>query len=433
MGNNERIIDYVSKNPFISLWSIAAIVGGIFGYLHYANLGYLPEIDIKSAGTVLLSLALTGIALTICLGIIFLIPTLFLYSPNETSSNSRKDNDLPDGPLVLKKKKRNWKILSTLLRSTMIAVGFLLIIIHIDARRYDPSGFETLNILGIAFVFVFSILYNLFEIINLFEVIKNSRTYQATVIRFNPQISWIKSCLKRYLDSGFHKYCVSKIFSVLLTQNFKLIAPSFIWFFSFCTIYVLVSGEVLSDKSSTGVGKSLWFVAMLMAVIVPNVVLSLNSNIEGEKIALSIKLFLVTFPLLVLHLLPNNKINLEKIIFRQLGLGNLPNTVFFVNSQACETANYIRKNTCTLIDVPKATNESKDDKRIGCIQPHFLENRLGTEYLLAFNDAVAETDKSKPSAPDVTMIPIAKKDVVQWAFLKSKADHNLSCPSPKKT
>ena len=58
------------------------MVGGLLGFLHYAQLGYMPEIDLKSAITILMALALTGTALTFLIAVIFTAPALgFVAQP----------------------------------------------------------------------------------------------------------------------------------------------------------------------------------------------------------------------------------------------------------------------------------------------------------------------------------------------------------------
>lgn len=74
----EKLIDYIAKNPFLVLWNVAIIIGGLVGYYHYLHVGYLPEVDIKSMGTILVALALTGVLMTGFLTITFCFPSIYL-------------------------------------------------------------------------------------------------------------------------------------------------------------------------------------------------------------------------------------------------------------------------------------------------------------------------------------------------------------------
>ncbi|NYE60078.1 cyanate permease [Duganella sp. 1224] len=81
-----RLLDATLKNPFITMWNLALIIGGLIALVYFAQLGYLPDLDLKTASSFLLAVALVGVFLSAILMVIFNVPSLMIRS-------ERKDDD----------------------------------------------------------------------------------------------------------------------------------------------------------------------------------------------------------------------------------------------------------------------------------------------------------------------------------------------------
>jgi hypothetical protein len=115
----ERLLDYITTNPFITLSSVAMMIGGLVGFLHYARLGYMPEIDFKSAATIFIALALTGTALTIALVILFTMPAFYLRMifSNKSTQATPKDS-AQEAELAIQRRNA-----MSIIRSALLAIG----------------------------------------------------------------------------------------------------------------------------------------------------------------------------------------------------------------------------------------------------------------------------------------------------------------------
>ncbi|MES2040104.1 MAG: hypothetical protein V4495_19990 [Pseudomonadota bacterium] len=395
----ELIIDYVSKNPFLTLWSVAGIVGGIFGYIHYARIGYIPEIDIKSVGTILFSLALTGVVFTAAFGAIFLVPALYFRSAGRNDPNLI-DLSIPEDPYELEIKIRNRRTAGLVIRSSITSLGIYSVVFGVLAWGYQIGPF--LVVVGIAVMASMMFFFDKFASLFPFEKKKNNENETEGPIR--------------------------QFFS----RNAELIGATFVWFISFTFVFVFANLSIFSNIKLEFHEKVLCSIGLVFIVLFANLIASIPGISKVDRFAAPLIMGIMASPLMFVLAVPNSNINLEKLVFRQLGLGSMPNTIFFVNSDACLTANLIRANTCSYVEGQKLGIDGKDEKKLGCIIPHLLENRLGSEYLLAFNDEGEKIPGKETKEINSLTIPIQKKDVVQWGFLNNKNLNLMACPAGKK-
>lgn len=382
------LIDYVSKNPLVTLWSIVLVLGGMFGYIHYTRIGYIPEIDIKSAGTILISLALTGVFFTAAFGAIFLVPAIYFRSVGQNYPNL-VDTSILEDPYALERKMGNRRIAKLVIRSSITALGaysFVFGVISWD----DPIG---KYLVGIGIVVITSMM-----------------------LVFDMVVSWL-SIEKKEVNKNGGGNRISRFFS----KDKELIGATIIWFCSFLYVFLFADKSIFSNIKLALHEKVLFSVVLLLTLLLANVVGAIPGLSKAGRFATLIILGILASPLLFLLAVPNGDINLEKLVFRKLGLGSMPDTIFFVNSDACMTVNFIRPNTCTYIEGRRQNSDGNGGKSLGCITPQYLENRLGSEYLLVFNDEGKEKGMKSFS------IPIQKKDVVQWGFLNNNRSDPMTC------
>jgi len=76
----ERLLDAMLKNPFVTMWNLALVIGGLIALIYFAQLGYLPDLDLKTASSFLLAVAFLGIFLSALLILVFNVPSLMMRS-----------------------------------------------------------------------------------------------------------------------------------------------------------------------------------------------------------------------------------------------------------------------------------------------------------------------------------------------------------------
>lgn len=395
----ELILAYVSENPFLTLWSVAGIVGGIFGYVHYARIGYIPEIDIQSAGTILFSLALTGVVFTTAFGAIFLVPALYFRS-SERGGPTLINLSIPEDPYELEIKIRNRRTAALVIRSSILSLGIYSVVFGGLAWGYQVGPF----LVGVGIAVTASMMFFFDKFASLFPL------------------------EKKIISENEPKNRISRFFS----KNEELIGATVVWFFSFTYVFVFANQSIFSNIKLDFHEKVIFSVVLILIVLFANLIGSIPGISKVSRFAAPLIMGIMASPLMFVLAVPNSNVDLEKLVFRQLGLGSMPNTIFFVNSDACMTANLIRANTCSYVEGQMQSTDGEDEKKLGCIMPHLLENRLGSEYLLAFNDEGEKIPGKEIKEINSLTIPVQKKDVVQWGFLSTKKLNSMACPIGKK-
>jgi hypothetical protein len=392
---SEQLLEYVSKNPFLTLWSFAAIIGGLFGFFHYARVGYMPEIDIKTAGTILISLALTGGIFTILVAAIFLVPAFYLRSVVGVEQVFGA-LDISEDPVKQEIKKQRRRVVRIILSAAILALGLYSLLIGC------LSGMTTA---GLIFGAIGGVLVAVttFFCKKIASLVSPSEKRQITNVRV-------------------------KAFVQFSSVHSELIGAVIIWFFAFSLVFIMIGPSVLSSNNATFTEKTFWFLGLLFVVIVSNLTLSIPGLGKDKRYASLLLVMFVFAPMIYFLTMPNNELNLEKVAFNKLGLGSLKDSFFLVNSDTCDAVNVIRENTCIQITRKKSDHETKDEsKSIGCIRPQYLENRLGSEYLMAFENKPPKTSNVKEKNANGIMIPIQKKDVILWAFGEETRSSSTQC------
>ena len=379
-----HLVDYVGKNPFLTLWNMVAIIGGMVGYIHYLRVGYIPEIDIKSAGTIFIALALTGILLTVALTICFIFPSIYLRMLffSKTAADTAKEQSA-DPDIFKYRKIIAWKML----RASIFALGVWgLIFWAADADRLSSPNFW--NGLAGGFLILIAVVISL----------PKSRKHETD--SHEPEN---KSSTWWHRRSDF-----------LWTTS--------IWIISFFLVFLLLIYPVFENKDLSLTGKILSTIEFLIAVVFANIGLAIVDFKKNTPINLFVATGIAFVPMILFLGIPHTKFSLETAIFSQLGLGRLQHTFFLVKPDACEALNLIRKNTCISVN----HDDEKKTKSSGCIRPDFLESRIGKEFLLAYeNPETARPEKEEKK--NETYISLKKEDVLTWSFSSLVQTGNAQC------
>ncbi len=56
------------------MWNVALVVGGMIALFYFAQIGYLPDFDPKSAASTLIAIAILGCVLVAFLTLVFIVP-----------------------------------------------------------------------------------------------------------------------------------------------------------------------------------------------------------------------------------------------------------------------------------------------------------------------------------------------------------------------
>lgn len=403
-GFYERLIEYISKNPFFSLWNVAIIIGGIVGYFHYSRIAYIPEIDVKSVATIFIALALTGTFLAILLALIFLMPLFYLRliiwkNPQQLDTESRIEtcNDLAEQALIVKRR----VAIALMLRTAILAIGLwstLIWSLSEKVWRMPEAGFGL-----VGFILIFTTTIFAKKISRLFELFCERMKKETPDLSQN----WLVVHADHIMATG-------------------------VWIIAFGLIAVMLNSPILNNKNLTDGDKIFWVITFLSVVIFVNTLLAIASFSKGKRYAPLLFLFIAMIPALYFLALPDNTFSVEKVAFSRLGIGSLENSFFLVKSEACDSINVVRASTCIHIDLKNngnSANVKPEVKSNGCVRPKYLENRLGPEFLLAFEDKISEKSNTKNSKKIEIFIPLKKDDVLLWAFGKTENSGNFQCPN----
>lgn len=392
---SEHLVDYATKNPFLALWNTSLIVGGLFGYLHYSRIGYIPEIDLPAAVTIFIALALTGIFSTMALVFLFQLPAFFLrlilrLDPEPPVGAADESSNSIMGEAMLAYRRSVAALISC---TAIIAIGIWCLISWSIGDKTWQSPDVWIGLLGI------------FLIACAIAILKTSTLF-------------IKPSGNRAEKKNSHP---ALIWSLKHIDFFLSIA---LWWLSIGYISIMVNSPILDDKNLSGDGKVLWLTGFLSLVIMVNACVTVFS-MKTRHAPLIFFLLAIAPALYFLHD-PNSSFSLEKKALSRLGLGSLENSFFLVKPDACDAINVIRENTCIRIS-PNKDEMGMETKGLGCIRPTFLENRLGTEYLLAYAENAPHKASAKFGKKTEIFIPLKKDDVLHWAFGKTSVAGYSPC------
>lgn len=88
---HDRLLDKLVESPFATLWNLTVVVGGLMALIYFTQLGYLPDMDLKSSAAFFLSIAVLSMFLVGLLVLVFSVPSWMLRTevqPITTSPQS---------------------------------------------------------------------------------------------------------------------------------------------------------------------------------------------------------------------------------------------------------------------------------------------------------------------------------------------------------
>ena len=86
---HERLLDKLVDSPFATLWNLTVIVGGLIALIYFTQLGYLPDMDLKSSAAFFLSIAVLSMFLVGLLILVFSVPSWMLRTELRQTNESR--------------------------------------------------------------------------------------------------------------------------------------------------------------------------------------------------------------------------------------------------------------------------------------------------------------------------------------------------------
>lgn len=391
-GNDRRNLlslqDYVFKNPFLVLWNSALILGGLITFAHFSSIKYFPDLDIKTASSFLLGIALLGLLLTTLLALTLVAPSYLLR--NEIWINYFLHEPRNSGQAYLRvpadvEKKRRLPFLTVIL-------------------CYGLAAFFT-------FVFLSSYL------------IDHSSVQYRENVRMAGGIGLVLSLVAQLWGNRYWKQRDRRDNALAngrrghshVAQHFTLI---FIWMMV-SPGYLLLLTLAVGKLKESDLGGHLCILLFVLTFIIVNAGLSIT-NFNSAR-----SLFIAPAMAVVLTLgylsLPSNPLSITHTVFASLAIGDLGNSRFVVKRATCDAVNLIAAGACEI------ASESA-----GCIRPKSLANRIGSEYLLVLESRVtsgAAGDVRTIQSEHATEIrvPIPKSEVLVWGSGDTNDKEWASC------
>jgi hypothetical protein len=78
-----ELLDQVKEIPWMSLWNLALVVGGLLLITYFASIGFLPDLDLKAIAGTVAGVAIIGLFVVVLLGMGLILPTLFLSATDD--------------------------------------------------------------------------------------------------------------------------------------------------------------------------------------------------------------------------------------------------------------------------------------------------------------------------------------------------------------
>jgi hypothetical protein len=75
---HERLLDKLIDSPFATLWNLTVIIGGLIALIYFTQLGYLPDMDLKSSAAFFLGISVVSLFLLGLLILVFSVPSWML-------------------------------------------------------------------------------------------------------------------------------------------------------------------------------------------------------------------------------------------------------------------------------------------------------------------------------------------------------------------
>lgn len=380
------LADYCLKNPFLVLWNCALILGGVIAFAHFTNIGYFPDLDVKTASSFLLGIALLGFLLISILAVLFAIPSYmirtevwkryYLHDPTVTGQAAEPV------PASIEKRRRVLLVCLTLCHG--LAAFFFWLFIVSFALKDTPYKENLRYVCGGGFILMILVLLGLG--------------------------SWWRRRLARD-DATFGGRLGQshKAQHFTLSSIWLIILPGYL-------ILILLSAGKLRENDIDG---HLVIFAFAVAFIVANAILAVTSFRSPKSYWI---VPVVPAVLLLIYVsIPSNPFSITRTVFFSLSLGDVGNSRFVVKRPMCDAVN---------LTVPGACEVASES--LGCIRPKSVANRIGSEYLLILAERAPIRKTGRPGnvdaedAPEIK-VPIPKSEVLAWAIANAHSANWVAC------
>jgi len=388
-----KISDYCSKNPFLILWNVALVLGGLITFSHFSSVRYFPDLDIKTLSAFLLGIALLGVALILLLAVVLVVPSYLIrseiwkpYYLHHAVAPGHEAERVTDD--IEKKRRPTFAVWS--LFHGLAAFFFWIFIASFsiaDSHSYYASAVRTVSSLGLLCT--------------------------VAALIFVHQV-WRKRTLpegQSYDQLMGHSYRAQHFTFILI---WWLLSPGYL------LLLILGAGKIDENE----VAGHFFLLGFALVLIVANTWLAAtNFDSTGSYWKAVAVVALLTVCYLAI---PSNPLNITRAVFSSLAIGDVGNSQFVVKRPTCDAVNLIAPNVC------EVASESA-----GCIRPHILANRIGSEYLLIVKVQMQTRDTSLGKAGGSIIsksvkIPIPKSEVLAWGSIDSDNGVWDGC-SPKVT
>lgn len=375
----QRLMDYMLKNPFIALWNVALIVGGTIALFYFAQIGYLPDLDPKSATSMLISIAMLGCVMVGFLTVIFIIPASMIRGEvwkthHQFTAASAVSPPQPASEILLQQRRPQFGRMVVLYGIFGYSFyGFLASFIPVDASGQDFSMRLRWACIGIGPLCILLLLLN---------------------------YRWM---LRRAASSGQnvedflgHGY---KTQNLMLLLTWLMVTPGT------AMMIFLSLGKSRADNTADILMTALFWLLYLIV----NAVLAVHHFKPPVSRLIYPVAGLVLF--VVYLFIPSNPVNISRGVFIQYALGAMSNTKFIVKRAACDAVNLLADHAC----------EPVGDGTSGCITPKRMASRVGSEFLLVLSTSSKENGKNE------VKVPLQKTDVLTWGTTASSQNQKKSC------
>lgn len=376
----ERLLEHIANNPFITLWSIAIIVGGLVAFIHYVRLGYIPEINLETAATILIAVALAGAALTLAIAFFFIAPAFYLRMILEEKATEPDSGNDPAEQAILAKRRRDG----------IQVIGPALAAVGLWGTAFWCAGKTSLWAGSAALVLLLATMFG--------PWLFSRRRSRPAATQSRPLSLVTFGCA-----------CV-------------------VWFFFLGLAGLLLETPIFANTTLSKGEKTLYLLIFLGVFILSNTVLAIPNLVQNKRLVPLILFFFTAAPAVVFLELPGNPVSIEKQAFNNLGLGGMKNTIFLVKQEACDAINIVREHACIPLASKTSGKARSDAPQGGCVRPDFLENRLGSEFLLVYEGEPQAMPSGRKSKSAPLLIPLKKEDVVLWAHGGTTTAGIAACP-----
>jgi hypothetical protein len=375
-----KFSDYCFKNPFLVLWNVALILGGVITFSHFVSIGYFPDLDIKTASAFLLGIALLGVSLVSLLAVVLIVPSYLIRS----------------------------EIWRPYYLYHAVVPGHAVERVGADIERKRRPTFAVLSLFHGLVAFFFWISIGSFFIADSHWRYRNAvSSVGAFGFIFTVTALIILHCIwtKRVMPEGHspddrmgHSYRAQHLTFISI---WWLLSPGYLLLLS------IGAGKIDENQ----VGGHLFLLGFALAFILANTWLAIRNF---DSISSYWRAVLMTALLTVGYLaIPSNPLNITRAVFNSLAIGDLGSSQFVVKRPTCDAVNLIAPDACEI------ASESA-----GCIRPQSLANRIGSEYILVVNAPMRTRElSSRKTGQSIVRknikIPILKSEVLAWGAIDS--------------